>query len=516
MNANTQRSIGLFGALAVVMLAVYWRVFHFPFIQDDWGWIYRFQTESPAELLKSIFTVKGVLFYRPLAELYLYVMYLAFGANPIPFHAVALLLHFGSACLVVAIVKLLTRDGVIAWAAGFIYALAVAILFESLLWAVGIFDLGAAFFFLLAMYLFLKGRPLASASLYLVACLFKETAIVLPIVLLAYTMIAERPDGASRFAFVRKRLLPMAVVLGVVAAVKLMGRSPFGLAISDPYAVRFVGPHVKLLFTKYVFCMFQSFCPYGAVKSPAFKVVLWGLAIFLALNAWLVSRPRRGSAIARAFWFCLVWCLVALLPLIFLANHAYRYYAIYALPAFIALVLMQVNVLGASLGLGRRYGRTLIVVIAALAVLLSWSRAHRMLREGLEWNTLIEGSNNLIRKAALVDVVHDGLMKYLPKPPEGAVILLGNVDVWAFNKDSGPRVWYGDTTISVYPIANLKVDSVGTYIDNAFESQRNLFSGVAGERRRIEVAKLFGFILDGSKFRPVKFRGLPQSATSSP
>jgi hypothetical protein len=515
MNLRMYRTLGPYAALAGIVLVAYWRVFHFPFIQDDWGWLYRFRTESPAALLTSIFTVKGVLFYRPLAELYLYVMYLAFGVNPIPFHAVALLLHFASACLVVSIVKLLTRDGVIAWAAGFIYALAIAIVFESLLWAVGIFDLGGAFFFLLSMYLFMKGRPIASAIVYLAGCLFKETVIVLPIILFAYTMITERPDRVSRSALVRTRLLPMAIALCMVAAVKLMGRHPFRLAISDPYAVRFVGPHVWILITKYVFCMFQSFYPYGAIKSASFKIILSCIALVLALSGWLVSRKPRDSSVARAFWFLLVWCSAALLPIIFLPNHAYRYYAIYALPAFIALALTQVRVLGSSLGLGRRYGRVVIVAIAAFAVVLSSGRVHRMLREGLEWNTLIEGSNNLIRKAALVEVVHDGLMKYLPKPPQGAVIVLGNVDVWAFNKDSGPRVWFSDTTISVYPIANLRADSTGTYIENVFQSQRQLFAGTAAERRPVDLAKLFGFMLEESRLRPVKFRGIPKSAANA-
>jgi hypothetical protein len=506
------RPFVLYAALAGVMLVAYWRVLHFPFIQDDWGWIYRFQTEGLSTFLKSIFAVKGVLFYRPLAELYLYLMYRAFGADPLPFHIVALLLHVGGACLVVAIVRRVTRDDVIAWAAGFVYALAVAIVLESLLWAVGIFDVGGVFFFLLSTYLFVKERPLASAFAYVIGCLFKDTVIVLPVVLFAYTMIEAPSQRDSRLSLMRTRLLPIAIALSVMVAVKLAGKQPQRLPISDPYAIRLSGPHVPILLSKYVFCMFQSFYPAGAIKSAFFKIVLWCLAILTVVTAWLASRPRRDAAIARAFWFFLLWCGVSLLPLLFLPNHSYRYYTIYALPAFIALVLTQLRVVATAARLGRRYARGLIIAVAAFAVLFSSVRAHTMLGTGLEWNTvMIEGLNNLVRKAALVDAVRDGLKKYLPKPPADAVILLGEVDVWAFNKDSGPRVWYGDTTISVYPLANLKVDSVGTYIENAFESQRHAFTGAAGGRRRVDPAKLFGFVLDDSKLRPVRFKGIPQS-----
>jgi len=504
-----------YAALAIVMLAVYWRVLRFPFIQDDWGWLYSFETERPAALLASILHVKGVLFYRPLAEIYLYLMYRVFGLNPVPFHAVALLVHFGAACLVAAIVKLLVRDRVMAWAAAFVYALAVSVVFESLLWAVGIFDLGAVFFFLLSLYLFMRGRPWASAAVYLAACLFKETAIVLPFVLLAYALVVDRPKRVALVSYARSRLLPVAIAFAAIAVVKLMGKKPLSLPISDPYAVRLTGSHVGILLSKYVFCHLQSFCFRGAIKSSVFPIALWCLGSGLALGGWLVSRRPRDAAAVRAYPFLLIWWLVALLPTLFLPNHAYRYYAIYALPAFIPLVLLALRTIVAASGLGRRPARAFVVVAAVLAVVFSASRAHWMLRVGLDWSGLVEGTNSLVRKAALVDIVRDGLAKQLPNPPKGSVIVFGNIDVWAFNKDSGPRLWYADTTISVYPVENLRTDSAGVYIDSPIESQRRLFSGTAGGRRSVDVARLFGFVLKDSELRPVKFKGLPPSVPSS-
>lgn len=511
IQAHGYRSIVLFATLATLILAAYWRVLKFPFIQDDWGWLLRFQTESRGAILKTIFTFKGVVYYRPLAELYLYIMYLVFGANSLPFHVAALALHFASACLIVAIARALVRDELIAWASGFVYALAVAVLLESLLWAVGICDVGASFFFLLAILLFVRERTVGSAIACFVACLFKESAIVLPIILFGYVVIARARAGGKQTLARMRKLTPMAIVLIVMIVIKSMGVHLQALPVSDPYAVRFSGPHIGTFLGKYVFGMFQSFFPFGEPKSTAFKSVLVSLAIFLVTTSWLVTRPRRDEAVARAHWFVLLWLSVALLPYLFLRNRWDRYYAMQSVPAFIILTFLQLRTLGTAVRLGYRYSRFLVALVGCFAVVSSFWRADIALQGGLEPRTLPEGNNNFIMKAALVDIVHDDLMKYLPAPPHDAVIVLANTNVWAFNKDSGPRVWYGDRSLSVYPMENLKVDSTGVYIQNPAENWRQAYKGGAAERLLLDPAKLFGFVLDGNHLRPVKFTGMPKS-----
>lgn len=79
--------------LSALVLAAYAICLGFPFVQDDWSWMSRFQSGHPGEILKSIVAIKGnqfcepsarphLYFYRPLSRLYLYAMYLVFGANP--------------------------------------------------------------------------------------------------------------------------------------------------------------------------------------------------------------------------------------------------------------------------------------------------------------------------------------------------------------------------------------------------------------------------------------------------
>jgi hypothetical protein len=511
MKANTCRSTGLIVALAAAMFAAYARILQFPFIQDDWKWILRFQSESPPAILGSIFSIKGALFYRPLSELYLYAIYLLFGANPLPYHIFALIIHFASALLIIAIVRLVTRDQIVSYATGVIYAFAVSVHHECLLWAVGMYDLGGVFFFLLAMLLFLKGRTLWSAVAYLAGCFFKESVIVLPIILFFYEVIKGTQIGALRLDRLRRRLLPFAIALVIPVVVKITGTLPQSLPPSHPYVIDFFGHHVPRNLFYYAYCMVQAFDPFVNVHLWTIRILLCAIILFMFVCAWLVYRALKNANKTLAYWYFMIWFLAALLPVLFLPNHGYRYYAIYALPAFIAFMLTMIGIIVTAAGLGRRYERTVIVAITLLAVIFSSSQTHKMLGEGLSRNTLVDGTNDLIRKAAVVEIVHDGLMEYLPSPPHGAVIVLAGVDIWAFDKDSGPRAWYGDRSISVYPFESFRWDSTGAYIEDPIESQGQSYTGAATETRPVDPAKLFVFRLRATMLRPVKLLGTPES-----
>jgi hypothetical protein len=72
----------------------------------------------------------------------------------------------------------------------------------------------------------------------------------------------------------------------------------------------------------------------------------------------------------------------------------------------------------------------------------------------------INGSNNLLRKGAVVNLLHDYLFSTHPVLPKGTTIVLDWMPASAFCGNAGPRIWYGDTTLQVYEIQNT-VDSLG-------------------------------------------------------
>jgi len=527
----------LLGGLAALVFAVYAACLRFPFIQDDWALIARFRAWPPRDVIAAFFGLKGSLFFRPLSGLYLYSMYGVFGANPIPFHVAALLVLIVDSWLVAAIMKRLTGDELLSYAIGLVYAMGAAVHLECLLWAVGILDLGGCFFFLLAMLLFLKRRALGSAVAFLAGCLFKEAVLVLPFVLAAYVLIVSPGGAAASRVKALRRLLPMSIVLCVAVAARLLSLSLFSLPQSHPYAARLLGGHILHNAYSYPAWMVQCFDPFLLSRGAAMGHVLNDLVLVLLFCFWLLSRARRSGGIAPAgdpsrpagepaqgrpsrepdapgaagaastLEFFLVWIVVALLPIVFFANHTYRYYAVYSLPAFAGAVFMILSIVTRSAGLGPRARRALVLIVAASAAILSGIQTQRVLREGLVQVTLADGTNYLVRRAAMVEMVREGLVKLLPAPPRGATILIGGVEMGAFHRSSGPRVWYGDPTLNVYSLDDFAYDGSMMTGPAPPEDEIRVSPGEPARWIRLNPAAVFAFRLEETGLRRVDLTG---------
>ena len=315
---------------------------------------------------------------------------------------------------------------------------AVAIHLDPLAWAVGIYDVGGAFFFFLGLWLFLRERFISSAFAYLLGCLFKESLILLPIILIAHLLLMT-PAGQIK-AWMAHRwpyALPFVIVMVIVALIKLMGASPVQFPDNHPYVIDFYGPHVAKNIRLYLSWMTQGMLPYLTrlrFSDPLAltAVVLTGYVLIFA------SIARTQSRHARVVGFLVIWILVALLPVLFLPNHTYRYYATYSLPAYIALLLYLIQHAALLVHLPALYSRRLLIGIAVFAISGSIVQGTRIYGEALHQRTFVSGTNHLIARAAYVELVRNGLAQRLPEVPETSSLIIGNVDLWAFNKDSGP------------------------------------------------------------------------------
>jgi hypothetical protein len=164
--AWTERSC-LLGLFLILPLAAFWPCLRLPFIQDDWGFLLELQTNNTAVLLANFFHPGGAIFYRPLAATYLLALYKLFGVQPWPFHVLALAIHIFNASLVFRIMTHLLRDRGIGLLTGLLYAVAVSIHLDPLCWAVGIYDIGGACFFFLAIWFFIREHPKTSVACFL-------------------------------------------------------------------------------------------------------------------------------------------------------------------------------------------------------------------------------------------------------------------------------------------------------------------------------------------------------------
>lgn len=344
------KHILLYLLLLALIFTVYARVITFPFIQDDYTYLNDFKEGGVTSRLRP-----AGHFYRPLAALYLYGMYKTFGACPAPFHVAALLIHFFTTIIIIRFVRIIYPYEPLAWCVGFIYAFAGTVHIECLIWVVGVHDLGGMFFFMLAMLLFVRCRTWMGAVAYLAACLFKEQAIVLPLILLFWDW---------------KRVRPYLATMCVVLLVRQLGASPFTLPPDHAYHVSLWGWHVLANISQYLRYVAEVFGPFS-IGAIVFILVCTGVA--------------RGN---------IAWFVIALLPALFLPNHLYRYYAIYALPCFVYLFIGGLERIVDVVIDQAEVRRRVTIWATAIIVLVSiWN-----IQLVLHGKPMDGGTNNLVQK----------------------------------------------------------------------------------------------------------------------
>ncbi len=94
--------------IVVGVLAVFWRALTFPFVQDDWQFVYDFAHVGPWTVALAAFDPVGKLFYRPIGVLYFASLYQLFGLHVAGYHVVALAIHCVNCLLVGKVVSALT------------------------------------------------------------------------------------------------------------------------------------------------------------------------------------------------------------------------------------------------------------------------------------------------------------------------------------------------------------------------------------------------------------------------
>jgi hypothetical protein len=328
-------------ALALAIGFVYLPLAQYGYVQDDWSLIS--YLSRPAPVVIQDILIPHDLFYRPLGLLYAWGVYSVFGSFAGGFHLLSLLMLFGTSLVVVRIGQELTRDRLAGWAAGFLYATYAWIHLDPQMWLVGIFDNGSVLFALLSVFLFLRKRWLWSAVCYGLALGFKESVVLLPVVL----VVAGLPLNW-------RELWRHAVVFGAWAALKSMCLLP-----SDTYAIGF-GVHIFVNFWTYLVWI-------GPILIPAILAY---------------KKPIYA-----------VWVLVGLvLPSLFLA-HSFRYYCAFSLAgACIA------GAYGLSL---TRYKRWIfaLVIVAQFLLARGWIRGHVERGANDDIPAQTDGYNHLLRKA---------------------------------------------------------------------------------------------------------------------
>lgn len=450
-------NIGLALLLALSVFYIYGQVLHYPFIQDDWCMLHAIQVKGGGLFLEEAFSVHQNSFYRPLGHVYIFLVNNIFHLNPFGFHLIAIIIHICNSFLLVLLSGKLIGNISIAWFTGFLYAIAVTIHMDSLSWIVGIYDLGGAFFFFLSFFLFVRERIVLSSISFLFALFMKESTIILPFILFFYLLIKTREGNriiwnTPKILISLRQHIFILVIYGILRVPAILS---IDRGIDDPYALKLIGPHVSSNLTTFCSWCIEALNPFFVIPTIS-VILLVGLTVLIVL----IQRKRKSEY--YTIIFLISWMIIGLLPVLFLENHFYRYYLTYSLPAFIIFVCFGLQAIISIVKSSLDITKGVLVALTVISFLSSKIYHSNLEEQGFDTPT-IHGSNNLIRKKALVQMVQEYLFKKYPTMVEGTNIIFNWLPTDAFCRNAGTRLWYNNSTINVYEIQNVRIDSVGIF-----------------------------------------------------
>jgi tetratricopeptide (TPR) repeat protein len=275
----------MIAAVVAVSSAVYFNALSNGFVYDDKSQVLENRWIQDIKHIPEIFTSSVWSFgdeslvsnyYRPLMHVIFMMNYYIFGLNPSGFHLVNIIFHAAVTVLVFILLLRLLKPLTTSLLPPFIAALLFAthpIHTEAVTWISGVTEPSYTFFLLLSFYFYIKsgegfkiGYPL-SLVLFFISTLCKETALTLPIILIAY----DFPFGKNKNFFkYSKRYIPFFIIVGIYLVLRfnaLGGLAPKPL-------------HVKLSAYGYVINIF-----------PLFMQYLWKLLLPITLNAFYILHP---------------------------------------------------------------------------------------------------------------------------------------------------------------------------------------------------------------------------------
>ena len=261
----------------------------------------------------------GLDIFRPLTLLSLGCDFLLYGQSPMGFHLTNTLLHVINGLLLYALVRQLVSDGRAALWATLVY-ICHPLQTEVVGWVSARGDLLASSFFLSGFIAYLHRRRTMSCALYAASVLSKETAVILPVVLLLHACWLEGADEGwpARVMSWCKRHWGYGVALGAVLALRYLALGD-AEASDGPASTNFLAgldiasrwATVVAIWARYVLLMAMpvrlsadySFASIPPVTSPLDPWFIAGLVVVAAsvALAWR-TRSRRLAFVTAFLW----------------------------------------------------------------------------------------------------------------------------------------------------------------------------------------------------------------------
>src|SRR3989344_787748 len=267
---------------------------------------------------------QSIAFYRPLTtQVFFFAFQKLFGVNPTPFHIFVLTCFAFSLYLIFRLSKKLQKTNEKALICTILYGFSVSN-FTRLYFLSAFQEIALVVFSLLTITGYLNDRRSISLVYFVLALLSKETAVVLPLVLLILDW--------SRKKFDLKKLVPFALILLPYLYLRLF---VFGPALGDTYQWNF--SLAKVINTLTWYGLWSLGAPellvdyIGSGFRPIARFftdfpIWWGIILGLllanltVLGICLFGRIKKLN---RQFFSCLFLFIASLLPVLFLPLHKF-------------------------------------------------------------------------------------------------------------------------------------------------------------------------------------------------
>ncbi|MBN1471395.1 MAG: glycosyltransferase family 39 protein [Syntrophaceae bacterium] len=292
----------------IVCLSVYLIKFKGFFIADDYEWLEHARLLSEGTLDFYIFHT-----FRPLFILILSFFYNFFGLNPAPYHMFSLFLHILNCVLFFELIYSFSKEKLLSVLAAFFFCISLAKA-PAVYWIAAIPDLLMTSCALLASLFWIKyinNRNIGSYFLcfiiFAVSLFVKETAIVIPVLLISYEFIDKKRIKAPLKTYSPFFLLSFLYILSRFLYFPLESH-PISLTILENIAGYIT--FLVLPISKHVLGHF------GAENAELIinSIISIKIIIFLSLLAIFIYVFIKGI---RTIQMAIFWIIVPVLPICF-------------------------------------------------------------------------------------------------------------------------------------------------------------------------------------------------------
>jgi 4-amino-4-deoxy-L-arabinose transferase-like glycosyltransferase len=313
---------------------------------------------------------------------WLLLNYKLFGTNPVGWHLTSVLVHAAATYLCYRVVKRVSNDAIIATTAGLVFAVH-PVHMETVAWVSGVTDSLMTCFFLGALLCFLRSSRegskrfvwlLTSALLYGCSLLCKETAAVLPAIVIALVLLAPGDKSENRRSGFQNAGI-VSLLYGIVFAGYWVARNSALAGVSHSRWEIGLGTLLATCPSLLWFYIAHSVWPVGLSifydRPPVlhadwlhFWLPLFGLAAVVTAVVLAIPRHQRrtGAFAATIFLVPLVpaFVLPALVPTDF-AHDRYLYLSCLGVAWLIGIMVRRIK--ASSTG-SRLLSAELLVIVA--------------------------------------------------------------------------------------------------------------------------------------------------------